>query len=138
MSGPTDAIKVSQDGVPTAKETNLVRILFFLPISPNDRGLFSSMLDLMATTGAEQVVCSPSCRRYVVRTDTRAMEQEQGVLVSVVLLDTRESELAVKGWAIRTAKQIGINALQLIAYEVWTIDAPAANSDDAFQLGFEW
>lgn len=125
---------MSQDGSP------VLQLYFsaFLPVSLADPRLYTLELDLLAATGADQVVCIPSCYRYVVQADTQSMEQEQGVLVSVVLPNTDEIKLLVKSWAIQVARQLGVNELRFVTQEVQTIDESTPTNNAALQLGFEW
>jgi hypothetical protein len=133
-----DATQVIQDQRSITELTGQqVRFSFFLQIRFDDPDLFSLALDLLASTNADQVVLSQPCRRYVVNSFTQAMEMEPGVLISVILADILESELAVKAWAIRAAKRIGVDEFRYVAYKVYEVDMPAQSSASGFQLSFD-
>jgi hypothetical protein len=139
MSEPADTTHIPQDQQPVIESTGQTCFSTFLEIiGLNDPALFSLALNLLATTETDQVVCSPSCRRYVVNADTQVMEKEEGVLVSVVLPATQESELAIKAWAIRAAKRIGMDELRIVASEVYEVGMQTQSSDACgFQLSFD-
>lgn len=126
---PADTTRIPQDRQPVVEQTDQRCFSIFLQIGLDDPDYLSQVIGLlMASVDTDQIICVSPCRQHLIDAYAQAMKVKYGVIVSLLLPDTRESLIAIKAWAVKAANQMGLQDVQVVVQEAYTVNAPAENS----------